>query len=236
MSEEPGNDQLGNLLDHVLRDFDAGERLLRRLRRRQRFGALLLHAHPLAPTLAVLDVFPVLHRLWRRAGKSDDGPVERRMIRQIIHGGKDVRSQRLAGVLNLDRSIEQRCQVLPHVDLAFLAADEDRDRSAAAVGNPRRLGKRQRHIVETDGRGDVGRPRHHIRCLGGNGRGGCGLRRSAWRCSLARAAFVGLGGCRLRRTRARALLRRGFGGLSGCRLRRRSWSCTRRRGSFGWLG
>ena len=66
-------------------------------------------------------------------------------------------SKWLLRTIDLDRRLEQRREILANKNLAFLAADKDRDRCIPGRGYLRRLRGRQRDIVRRNGRADVDR-------------------------------------------------------------------------------
>ncbi len=75
----------------------------------------------------------------------------------IVQRGEDVGAERLFRMVDGDRRAEQRRKILPHINLARPAADEDRDRRVPDSFNLDerfRLGKRHRHgfLIGRNGR------------------------------------------------------------------------------------
>src|SRR5262249_7530998 len=61
----------------------------------------------------------------------DDVPAHPSAVLGHLHGGEDVRAERLIGVIDHDRHVEQRHEALANENPLFLAADEHRDLAAA---------------------------------------------------------------------------------------------------------
>ena len=147
MSEEPGTISCGNLIERILRDFHAGERLLGRFSGRfhDRLAisyGFVLHDYVLAVSLKVIR----LTRLRSLARQRDHVPAEACSIIRVVHCGEHVSAQRLVRVLNADRRVEQRRKILAHVNSLLFAADENRNRPFRGVRDFGGLRQRQRNV------------------------------------------------------------------------------------------
>src|SRR5262249_59621471 len=89
-------------------------------------------------------------RCSRLARDADQVPAHAAAVVGYFHGGEDVRAERLIGLFDDDRHVEERHEALANKNLLFLAADEYRDLSAALgrlVGGLGRRRHRLRRIV-----------------------------------------------------------------------------------------
>ena len=89
--------------------------------------------------------------LRRLAGQRHHVPAQGRAVVQIGHRREDVGAEGLLRMVDGHRRVEQRAEILPHIDLLFLAADEDRNRplgrGVSGFDKRGRLGRRCRRRV-----------------------------------------------------------------------------------------
>ena len=140
-----GDDQVGNLIDHIFGNFDAGERLLWRFFHGGRSGDFAFRngLRVLRCANLVKSSLGLSSRLLGR--QRDHVPAKARAVIGVFQRREDMSTEALLGMIDLDRSIEQRQKILAHINLFVFATDKDRDRSM--VGRMiqfSRLGWRQR--------------------------------------------------------------------------------------------
>ena len=128
-SDEPGTISCGNLVDHVLRNIDARERFGRRLRRRQLADRLLDGLF--APAVRVPYAGSFSASRFAFGGSPGSDTTFQRNVEPSSRYSIAVKTwvpNGCSGCSMVIGGVEQRLEILPHVNLLFLAADEDRDR------------------------------------------------------------------------------------------------------------
>ena len=178
-SDEPGTISCGNLVDRRPAEFRCGRAPAAGFCGGGIGRAASRRPLSLAPAAALCrsSWLVVLGACARAFGSSpgSDTTFQRNVVRsssEKFHRGEDVRPERLFRMLDGDRRVEQRLEILPHVNLLLLAADEDRDRRFLGHGVSdlfRRLGERHRYVRRCGGRRrHVSRRRRgRLRCWSG---------------------------------------------------------------------
>src|SRR5262249_54111889 len=121
------NQDFADAVDRLRWNLDAVKRLRRA---RRRFGPRGRRRR----LPGFLPGVPLLGRCRRLGRDADQVPAHAPAVVGYFHGGEDVRAQRLIGLFDDDRHVEERHKALSNENLLLLAAHEYRDLSARLVG------------------------------------------------------------------------------------------------------